>query len=79
MRRIPKRVWRGIHITSYLVAGLTTAHLFSAGTDATHPALLAAAGVSALAMVFMVIYRALAPRRAARSAPPKEPASAETG
>ena len=70
MRRIPKRVWRGIHVTSYLVAGLTTAHLFAAGTDATHPALLAGTALSAVAMVFMVVYRALAPRPAGRRSRP---------
>ena len=39
MKRIPKRWWRRIHLTSYAVAVMTTIHLFTAGTDATTVAL----------------------------------------
>lgn len=66
MRRIPRRVWHGIHLTSYLVAVLSTVHLFTAGTDATHPAVRLAVAATVLAMGFFVTYRQLDPRRARR-------------
>jgi DMSO/TMAO reductase YedYZ heme-binding membrane subunit len=33
-RRLSPRVWRGIHLLSYVVLALATIHLLSAGTDA---------------------------------------------
>lgn len=66
MKRLPKRIWHGIHLTSYLAAILATAHGLTAGTD-THDSAFAWATVGAVAlMCFFAVYRRLAPKRAAR-------------
>jgi sulfoxide reductase heme-binding subunit YedZ len=37
MRRLPRRLWHGVHLTSYVLFWLATFHLLTAGTDATNP------------------------------------------
>lgn len=74
MRRLPKRVWRAIHLTSYLVAILATLHGLTAGTDTTNP-IFAWSMLGAMAsMAFFAVYRLLAPKRAARSPRVPQPA-----
>lgn len=68
MRRLPKRVWRTIHLASHGAAVAATLHAFTAGTDAGHPLVVAVAVVAVSAAVFMFTYRAVQPRRAARAA-----------
>lgn len=63
LRRLPKRVWRSIHLGSYGVAVLSTAHAFTAGTDADNRLLLAATIGVAAATAFFLAYRRLAPAR----------------
>lgn len=68
MTRIPKRVWRGIHLTSYLVFVLATLHGVLAGTDTGNPSVQWGAVIGVAALTFFLIYRFLAPKRA-RSGP----------
>jgi len=70
MRRLPKRVWRGIHLTSYLVAVLATAHGVTAGTDTVNPVFPWSMLAAVAAMAFFVTYRRLVPKRA-RTIPPR--------
>lgn len=65
MKRLPKRLWRSVHLGSYLVFAAATVHLLTAGTDATHPALLAAVIAAVAATVFFGLYRWIGPGRAA--------------
>lgn len=71
MKRLPKRVWRGIHITSYVTFLLTSLHGTFAGTDATNLLYVATSIVTTLALVFALSYRILSrrPARPRRSAP----------
>lgn len=66
MRRIPKKVWRAIHLSSYLVFLGGTVHGVAAGTDASHPAFQWGALVGVLSVTFFLIYRFLAPKRHGR-------------
>ena len=69
MKRIPKRLWRGVHLSSYLVALLSTAHLFTAGTDATSRLVVGAAIAVVAVLVFFLLYRELHPaKRRSRAA-----------
>jgi DMSO/TMAO reductase YedYZ heme-binding membrane subunit len=66
MRRLSKRSWHAIHMTSYLVAVLATVHGLTAGADTTNP-IFAWAMVTAVAtMAFFTVYRRLAPARSPR-------------
>lgn len=69
MRRLPKRVWRTIHLTSHGAAVAATLHALTAGTDAGHPLVVATAIAGAAAAAFMFTYRAVMPRGRARRAP----------
>jgi DMSO/TMAO reductase YedYZ heme-binding membrane subunit len=60
-RALSRRVWRGIHLASYAVAVLATAHAVGTGTDVDSPLFrwTALAGLGAIG--FFTIYRLLAP------------------
>lgn len=68
MRRLPKRVWRTIHLSSHGAAVSATLHALTAGTDARHPLVLGTAVGAVAAATFAFAYRAVLPRRAARAA-----------
>lgn len=71
MKRLPRRAWHTIHLASYTVAALGTLHLFTAGTDASHPALVVGAVASWAAVAFLGLASALGagrrPQRASRA------------
>jgi len=64
MGRLPRPVWRLVHLGSHLAAVLATAHALTAGTDAGHPAVLATAVVAVALAGFLLTYRAIGPGRA---------------
>ncbi|MET0626941.1 MAG: ferric reductase-like transmembrane domain-containing protein [Acidimicrobiia bacterium] len=51
-KRIRPRTWRGIHLLSYVLLGVTTIHLLTAGTDSTAVVPEAAAIVGGMVTVF---------------------------
>jgi len=69
MKRLPRKTWRSIHLTSYSLFWIATLHGITAGTDATHPAYWAANTLAAAAVVFLTIYRLLAERTRRRTIP----------
>lgn len=75
MPRLPKRLWRAVHLSSYVVAVAATLHGVSAGTDATNPVVPWAVLLGLALLTFFVTYRRLGPKRAARTIPPR-PATA---
>ncbi len=64
-KRIPARLWRSVHLTSYLLYAFATVHLLLAGTDRTNPVLRWSVLVSIGAVVFFTAYRWIGPGRAA--------------
>jgi predicted ferric reductase len=62
MRRLPRRLWRGIHLSSYVAFWAATFHLVSAGTDASHPASKVATALAIAVVVFLTLVRALSGR-----------------
>lgn len=80
MRFLPRKVWRGIHLTSYTLFAVATIHMFSAGTDAARRP-LQWAGVAGVGVVgFLTLTRLLASERRGSTAttrsriPPARPA-----
>jgi sulfoxide reductase heme-binding subunit YedZ len=57
MKRLPRKVWRGIHFTSYLTFLLTSLHGTFAGTDATNKLYVATTVVTTAALVVAASYR----------------------
>ena len=76
MRRISRRLWRAVHLSSYVLFWTATFHFILAGTDAPHPLARAGIDVVAAAVVFLTLVRILSPRghrRAARGADGAQP------
>ena len=72
MRRLPRRLWRAIHLSSYVAFWAATFHLTTAGTDAGHPASKVATALAIAAVVFLTLVRALSGRgRSHRSRQPR--------
>jgi DMSO/TMAO reductase YedYZ heme-binding membrane subunit len=63
--RLPARLWRSVHLTSYAVYALATVHLLTAGTDRHNPVLRAALVASVGTVVFFTVYHLVGPGRAA--------------
>lgn len=61
--RIPPLLWRGVHLTSYVLYLTATAHLLLAGTDRTNRVLLAAVLASITAVVFLSAHALIGPGR----------------
>jgi methionine sulfoxide reductase heme-binding subunit len=70
MKRLPKRLWHAVHLTSFLLFVSATVHGLSSGADAGNPIVQWAAFLSCTAVVFFTVYRLLAPRRARRRGGP---------
>jgi DMSO/TMAO reductase YedYZ heme-binding membrane subunit len=66
MRRLPRRLWRGLHVTTYLLFWLATFHLVTAGTDATNPASRVITALAIAGVVFLTLVRVLSGRQRAR-------------
>ena len=69
MKRMSRKVWHGIHLTSYVLFPLATLHGLTAGTDRHNDLFRLACLAAAAVVLFMSLVRILAPRRtpAARS------------
>lgn len=64
MKRIKRRLWHTIHLSSFALFVMATLHAFLAGTD-RHNQLVQWAALTGGAMVlFLVLFRLLAPRKA---------------
>jgi len=62
MTRIPRRLWRAVHLSAFVVFGSATVHALTAGTDNDQPLTQWTAVVMCAMFVFLVLYRVLGPR-----------------
>ena len=74
MRRLPRRLWHAVHLTSFPMFALVTVHGFTAGADNMNLAVQWVALTCSLLVIFLLTFRFLVPRRvrsstAARSEP----------
>jgi predicted ferric reductase len=63
-RRLPTRLWRGVHLASYAMYVMATVHLLTAGTDRHNPILLWSVVGATSAIVFFTVYRVVGPGKA---------------
>ena len=66
MKRIPRRWWRAIHASSWVLLWTGLIHGVTAGTDAGHPVYIGAMSSLAMLVVFLTCYRIIAGRRGRR-------------
>lgn len=63
MKRMPRRWWKRIHLSSWLLFWTGVVHGITAGTDAGHPAYVAVTGTMVLVVLWLTITRTLTARR----------------
>ena len=68
MKHLPRKIWRGVHFTSYVTFVLASLHGTFAGTDAANRVYAATSIFATLGLVFALSYRILT-RRSTRSSP----------
>lgn len=79
MRRLPRRVWHRIHLSSYVLFWVATFHLLSAGSDAGHALSRVTTAAVIAGVVFLTLVRTLGGRgrgdrvRARRASPAATP------
>ncbi len=64
-KRLPRRLWRWLHLASYPLFWMATLHFVTAGTDAQSPAAVGAVVAATGAVMFFTATRALLPGRGA--------------
>lgn len=84
MKRIRRRLWHTIHLSSFALFVMATIHSFTAGTDRNNRLVQWVALTGGALVFFLVLFRLLAPKkaqlaeeRAARERAKGEPASAQ--
>ena len=68
MKKLPRRVWHAVHVTSIPMFVFATVHGFTSGADNRNLAVQWAALTGSLFVFLLVSFRVLAPRRSARRA-----------
>ncbi len=77
MKHLPRRVWRGIHFTSYAVFLLASLHASFSGTDRANWLYQVSAAASIVAVMWATVYRLTHPKRvASRRIPSRSTANA---
>ena len=59
MRRLPRRLWHGVHLSSYVLFWLATFHLLTAGTDTSNPISRFTVGFAGALVTFLTLVRVL--------------------
>jgi predicted ferric reductase len=62
MKKLPKRLWRGVHYTSFVVFIASTLHLLTVGTDRGNMPLRVAAAMATAVATFLLLYRLIGPK-----------------
>jgi predicted ferric reductase len=68
--RLPRALWRRIHLASFPLFGLATVHTLTAGSDARHPGVLVLVGGACGLVVLLALARLLPPRKGRPAAEP---------
>jgi len=63
MKRIPRRLWRAVHMSSYALFSLGLAHGVTAGTDVSNPLYVGATVFTTVTIMFLTIFRILTGHR----------------
>jgi sulfoxide reductase heme-binding subunit YedZ len=67
-RRLPRRLWHAVHLSSFVVFGASTVHALTAGTDSTNPWFRGFALVSSAVVLNLTVLRVVS-RRVGRAQP----------
>lgn len=59
MKKLPRRFWRAIHLTSYAMFAMTSIHAFAAGTDASNDLFLIFGAMLITLVIAVTVVRAI--------------------
>ena len=80
MKKLPRRVWHSVHLTSIVMFGFATVHGITSGADNKNLAVQWLALTGGLLVFLLVTFRVLAPRRGAgKVASSRKPQLRDTG
>jgi DMSO/TMAO reductase YedYZ heme-binding membrane subunit len=79
MKRLPRKVWKMIHMSSWLLFWTGLIHGATAGTDAGHPIYVLATGSMTAIVAFLTIFRVLGSRTARRAVESRTPVAQAIG
>ena len=63
MRKMPRKIWHSIHLTSFLLFIGSTVHAFQSGADANNLLVQWGALTGCTLVLFLLLFRMLAPRK----------------
>ena len=66
MRKMPRKVWHTIHLTSFLLFAFATIHAFGTGADHKNRLVIFGCFTGGSFVMFLALFRLLAPRKARR-------------
>jgi DMSO/TMAO reductase YedYZ heme-binding membrane subunit len=69
MRRLPRRLWHAVHLSSFGLFAMATVHGFQSGADRGTLLVEWLALTGGTLVLFLVLFRLLAPRRSRRAVP----------
>jgi predicted ferric reductase len=78
MRKLPRRLWHAVHLSSFPMFVFATVHGFTAGADNMNVAVQWAALTGALLVIFLLTFRFSSPRRSSRRVRPARSADRVT-
>jgi predicted ferric reductase len=70
MRKIPRRFWRAVHSSSFVLFVMSTVHVFASGTDRNNRAIQWSSLVIGMAFTFLTAYRQFIPKKGSKSRVP---------
>ena len=70
MKRLPRKLWRAVHMSSWFLFWTGVVHGATAGTDATHPIYILLVGTITILITWLTTVRVLASRRSRRVVAP---------
>ena len=73
MRKIPRKLWHTVHLTSFLLFAFATIHAFGTGADRHNRLVIFGCFTGGSFVLFLVLFRLLAPRKARRASAAREP------
>lgn len=79
MKRLPRRFWKGIHMSSWLLFWSGVIHGATAGTDATNPIYVLLVGTITILITWLTGVRILASRKARRVVRPQPMSAGAVG
>lgn len=74
MRKLPRKLWHGVHLTTFPMLFAATVHGFAAGADNANLVVQWVALTATLLVFFLTLFRVLAPRKALSNAAKSLPA-----